>query len=78
MFCESDNDTQDGCARESFADFMLAQIQTMEKFRQTIVRRTGREVTSEQAAFMWIERGYAAAFRRRFGPRPSEVALLTN
>ena len=46
MFCESDNVAQDGHARESLAAFMLAQIQSMEKFRQTLAHRTGNEIST--------------------------------
>lgn len=67
MLRERQNASQDERDRANFSNFMLAQIQSMEKFRQSITRHTGREITSEQAAFMWIEQGYAAAFRQRFG-----------
>lgn len=65
-------------SRSSFARFMLAQMQTMEKYRQTLSRRAGKEITSEQAAFMWIEHGYAAAFRQRFNHLSAAVALNSN
>lgn len=78
MLQEFSDTGHEGNSRAGFARFMLAQIQTMEKYRQTLSRRSGKEITSEQAAFMWIERGYAAAFRQRFDPLNPAIALNSN
>jgi len=55
--------------RELFARYMYAQAERIKIFRQRLSRRFGNEVTLEQAAFLWIDRGNAAAFRQRYEVR---------
>lgn len=55
-------------ARAAFIEFMSAQISCIEEFRQWLCRQHGEEISSEQAAMMWVEHGHAAAFRNRFSP----------
>ncbi|MGH7449798.1 MAG: hypothetical protein ACRENG_00480 [bacterium] len=53
-------------AQRRFTEFMHEQVSHIERFRRHLCRHRRCEVTREHAASVWIERGYAAAFRRRF------------
>jgi hypothetical protein len=55
--------------QQRFADFMREQVQRIEKFRRHLSRCRRCEISHELAVSVWIERGYAAAFRRRFEVR---------
>lgn len=52
-----------------FTEFMRQQITHIERLRRWLVRHQGGEITPDQAAFVWINRGYAALFRRHFETR---------
>jgi len=53
-------------AQQSFTAFMHEQIQCIDQFRQQLCRQQDCEISHEYAVRVWIERGYAAAFRQRF------------
>jgi len=53
-------------AQRMFTAFMHEQVRRINKFRQHLCRQRGCEISHEYAVSIWIERGYAAAFRRRF------------
>lgn len=61
--CETQQHTT---AQEQFTRFMQEQIQRITKFRHHLCRQHGCEISHDHAVRVWIERGYAAAFRRRF------------
>lgn len=52
--------------QEQFTRFMQEQVQRITRFRHHLCRQHGCEISHEYAVRVWIERGYAAAFRRRF------------
>lgn len=52
--------------QQRFAEFMQEQVKRIEKFRRYLCRRQHCEISFDNAVTVWIERGYAAAFRRRF------------
>jgi hypothetical protein len=56
------------CER-NFSEFMHQQINHIERLRRWLVRHQGSEITPEQAALVWINRGYAGLFRRHFETR---------
>jgi len=49
--------------QEVFRARMLEQVRQIGKYRQSVLKETGRLLTPEEAAQEWIER-YAAAFGR--------------
>lgn len=51
---------------QCFAEFMQKQVTRIERFRRYLCRRQHCEISFDNAVTVWIERGYAAAFRRRF------------
>lgn len=53
-------------AQEQFTRFMHEQVCRINKFRRHLCRQRGCEISRDYAVRVWIERGYAAAFRRRF------------
>jgi len=53
-------------AQQKFTSFMQEQVNRVERFRQHLCRHQRCEISLEYAVSLWIERGYAAAFRRRF------------
>jgi len=57
---------QSPMAQQRFTAFMREQVRRINKFRQHLCRQRGCEISHEYAVSVWIERGYAAAFRRRF------------
>lgn len=62
---------QNELSGKNFTEFMRQQIFRIERLRRRLMRRSGREITHEQAAFVWIERGYAALYRQHFETRNS-------
>ncbi|MCI0692754.1 hypothetical protein L0337_12220 [candidate division KSB1 bacterium] len=56
-------------AQQKFTDFMHEQVRRVERFRRHLCRHQHCEISPEYAVSLWIERGYAAAFRRRFEGR---------
>jgi hypothetical protein len=52
--------------QQRFTEFMHEQVHRIEKFRRHLSRCRRCEISHELAVSVWIERGYAAAFRRRF------------
>jgi hypothetical protein len=52
--------------QQRFTEFMHEQVRRIEKFRRHLSRCRRCEISHELAVSVWIERGYAAAFRRRF------------
>lgn len=56
----------DGTAQQKFTEFMHEQVRRIEKFRRHLCRHRGGEISHDYAVTVWIERGYAQAFRRRF------------
>jgi hypothetical protein len=58
-----------GASQRQFAEFMHEQLNRIEKFRKYLCKHGGTEISLEQAVNIWIERGYAAAFRRRYGQK---------
>lgn len=57
---------QPAAAQEQFTLLMHEQIRHINKFRRHLCRQHGCEISHDHAVHVWIERGYAAAFRRRF------------
>jgi len=57
---------QSTIAKQMFTAFMHEQVRRIDKFRRHLCRQRGCEISHEYAVRVWIERGYAAAFRRRF------------
>jgi hypothetical protein len=53
-------------AQQKFTEFMHEQVRRINEFRQLLCRQRGCEISHEYAVSIWIEQGYAAAFRRRF------------
>jgi hypothetical protein len=53
-------------AQQRFTEFMREQVRCINEFRQHLCRQHGYEISHENAVSIWIERGYAAAFRQRF------------
>jgi hypothetical protein len=51
-------------AQQKFTGFMHEQVRRVERFRHQRC-----EISLEHAVSLWIERGYAAAFRQRFEGR---------
>jgi len=52
--------------QQRFTEFMHEQVRRIEKFRRHLSRCRRCEVPHDLAVSVWIERGYTAAFRRRF------------
>ncbi|MCG3118019.1 MAG: hypothetical protein ALAOOOJD_00152 [bacterium] len=52
--------------QQRFTEFMQEQVTRIERFRRYLCRRQHCEISFDNAVTVWIERGYAAAFRRRF------------
>jgi len=57
---------QSAMAQQRFTGFMHEQVRRINEFRQHLCRQHGCEISHDYAVSVWIERGYAAAFRRRF------------
>jgi len=57
---------QNAMVQQGFTVFMHEQVRRINKFRQHLCRQRGCEISHEYAVSVWIERGYAAAFRQRF------------
>lgn len=58
-----------GNCERNFAEFMRQQMMHIERLRRWLARHHGGEITREQAAVVWCDRGYAALFRRHFETR---------
>jgi hypothetical protein len=56
-------------AQQKFTGFMHEQVRRVERFRRHLCRHQRCEISLEHAVSLWIERGYAAAFRQRFEGR---------
>jgi hypothetical protein len=60
---------QNAIAQQKFTEFMHEQVRRINEFRQHLCHQHGCEISHEYAVSIWIERGYAAAFRQRFEQR---------